>query len=162
MCNHCATSHRKQRSIAKKIERGLEETYQRKVVSDGRACQESSLGFLAACEGLALSPEIEPPAHLGAQTGALGIRSTHELEKAAEVLGVEEVPHDVDRALEGQASGVPGEVQSFPALQNLQVLVAADLASWTDVEVSEYEGGMERQKVGGWVLVVVVVSVLYL
>ena len=97
---------------------------------------------------------------MGAQTGALGIRSTHELEKAAEALGVEEVPHDVDRALEGQASGVPGEVQSFPALQNLLVLVAADLASWTDVEVSEYEGGMERQKVGEWVWVLV--SLLYL
>ena len=113
-----------------------------------------------ACEGPALSQEIEPPAHLGARTGALGIRSTHELEKAAEVLGVEEVPHDADRALEGQAGGVPGEVQSFPALQSLQVPVVADLASWTDVEVSEYEGGMERQKVGGWVWVVV--SLLYL
>ena len=73
---------------------------------------------------------------------------------------MEEVPHDADRALEGQAGGDPGEVQSFPALQNLQVPVVEDLASWTGVGVSEYEGGMERQKVGGWVWVVV--SLLYL
>ena len=103
ICKHCQTilAIIVQQAIKniRRQQRRLKEdqdTYQRKFVSDGRACRESSLGFLVACEGPALSQEIEPPAHLGARTGALGIRSTHELEKAAEVLGVEEVPHDAD------------------------------------------------------------------